>query len=80
MKYVMVVLGGYSLTYYLVGLLIRGQLADIAEGLRHRPDAPTPGQYRREVEAHAQRAHRHYSLFAGSVLVAVLVALCAWLG
>lgn len=80
MKYLLLTLGSYATSYYLVGLLIRGRLADLAEGLRHRPDAPPPGQYLREVEAHAQRAHRHYSLFAGTVLAALLVALAAWLG
>lgn len=79
MKYLLVILGSYAAAYYLVGLLIRGQMAEVAEGLRHRPDAPPPGQYLREVEAHARRAHRHYSLFAGSVLAVLLVVLCAWL-
>jgi len=79
MKYVLVILASYSSAWYLVGTLIRGRLADIAEGLRHRPDAPPPGQYLREVEAHARRAHRHYSLFAGTLLALVLALLCFWL-
>jgi hypothetical protein len=80
MKYVLVILASYASVWYLVGTLIRGRLADIAEGLRHRPDAPPPGQYLREVEAHARRAHRHYSLIAGSMLALVLALLCLWLG
>lgn len=79
MKYLLATLISYAGSYYLVGLLIRGQLADVAEGLRHRPEAPTPGQYLREVEAHARRAHRHYSLFAGTALALLLCVLCAWL-
>ncbi|HEK1766167.1 hypothetical protein ACCE15_12035 [Pseudomonas parafulva] len=79
MKYLLLAFASYASCYYLVGLLIRGRLADIAEGLRHRPDAPTPGQYLREVERHARQAHRHYSLFAGSVLALALCALAWWL-
>lgn len=80
MKYALVILASYASVWYLVGTLIRGRLADIAEGLRHRPDAPPAGQYLREVEAHARRAHRHYSLFAGTVLALVVTVFCAWLG
>ncbi|MBF8748241.1 hypothetical protein E2H86_00015 [Pseudomonas putida] len=79
MKYLLLVLASYASTYYLVGLLIRGQLADIAEGLRHRPDAPPPGQYLREVKPHAQRAHRHYTLMAGSLLAMVICLIATWL-
>jgi len=79
MKYALVILASYASVWYLVGTLIRGRLADIAEGLHHRPDAPPAGQYLREVEAHARRAHRHYSLFAGTVLALVLTVFCAWL-
>lgn len=79
MKYLMLALGSYASSYYLVGLLIRGRLADIVEGLRHRAEGPPPGQYLREVHEHAQRAHRHYSLFAGTLLAVVLGLLCAWL-
>ncbi|GLO12257.1 hypothetical protein PPUJ20028_08380 [Pseudomonas putida] len=71
MIYVLLVLLSYGCTYYLVGLLIQGQLADVAEGLRHRPDAPTPGEYLREVRPHARRAHRRYTLIAGSVVTAL---------
>lgn len=80
MKYLLLTLASYASSYYLLGLLIRGRLADIAEGLRHRPDAPPPGQYLREVEEHARRARLHYSFFAGSLLALVLVGLLAWLG
>lgn len=80
MKYLLVLLGSYAGSWYLVGLLIRGQLADVAEGLRHRPDAPPPGQYLREVEAHARRAQRQYSLVAGTLLGGVLALVCYWMG
>ncbi|WP_460415312.1 hypothetical protein [Pseudomonas sp. microsymbiont 2] len=80
MKYLLLTLASYASSYYLLGLLIRGRLADIAEGLRHRPDAPPPGQYLREVEEHARRARRHYSFFVGSLLALALVGLLAWLG
>ncbi|WP_252089078.1 hypothetical protein [Pseudomonas sp. MWU13-3659] len=80
MKYLMLALGSYASSYYLVGLLIRGRLADIVEGLRHRPEGPPPGQYLHDVQAHARRAHRHYGLFAGTLLAVVLGLLCAWLG
>ncbi|MBI6954053.1 hypothetical protein LOY42_13480 [Pseudomonas sp. B21-023] len=79
MKYALVILASYASVWYVVGTLIRGRLADIAEGLRHRPDAPPAGQYLREVQAHARRAHRHYSLFAGTMLALVLTVFCAWL-
>jgi len=77
MKYLLLILASFASTYYLVGLLIQGQLADIAEGLRHRPDAPPPGQYLREVRPHARRAHRQYTLMAGSA-VAVMVCLVVY--
>lgn len=79
MKYLLLILASFASTYYLVGLLIQGQLADIAEGLRHRPDAPPPGQYLREVRPHARRAHRHYTLMVGAVLAVVLCLLAFWL-
>ena len=77
MKYQLFTLASFAATYYLVGLLIQGQLAEIAEGLRHRPDAPTPGQYLREVRPQARRAHRQYTLMAGSV-VALVVCLIVY--
>lgn len=77
MKYLLFTLASFAATYYLVGLLIQGQLAEIAEGLRHRPDAPTPGQYLREVRPQARRAHRQYTLMAGSV-VALIVCLIVY--
>ena len=80
MIYLFLALLSYACTYYLVGLLIQGQLADVAEGLRHRPDAPTPGEYLREVEPLARRAHRHYTLMAGSVLAVLVCLVASWLG
>ncbi|MBK5001467.1 hypothetical protein IAE37_003743 [Pseudomonas sp. S31] len=80
MKYLLLALASYAVTYYIVGLLIRGQLAEIAEGLRHRPDAPPPGQYLREVQSRAQRAHRQYTLMAGSLLTIVVCLVAAWVG
>ncbi|NIF19634.1 hypothetical protein [Pantoea sp. Cy-639] len=79
MKYLLLVLGSYAVSYYLVGLLVNGRLADMAEGLRHRPDAPPPGQYLREVEAHARRARQQYALFVGTLLAVALVLLAVWL-
>ncbi|MGE8059396.1 hypothetical protein [Pseudomonas sp. NPDC089547] len=78
MIYVLIALVSYSGTYYLVGLLIQGQLADVAEGLRHRPDAPTPGEYLREVRPQARRAHRHYTLMAGSAVAILACLLASW--
>ncbi|MFF7065201.1 hypothetical protein [Pseudomonas sp. NPDC008258] len=78
MIYVLIALVSYSGTYYLVGLLVQGQLADVAEGLRHRPDAPTPGEYLREVRPHARRAHRHYTLMAGSAVAILACLLASW--
>lgn len=79
MKYLLLVLGSYAVSYYLVGLLVNGRLADMAEGLRHRPDAPPTGQYLREVEAHARRARQQYALFVGTLLAGALVLLAVWL-
>jgi hypothetical protein len=79
MKYVLSVLASFALTYHLTGLLIRNQLAEIAQGLRHRPDAPTPGEYLREVRPHARRAHRQYTLIAGSVVALVICLLVNWI-
>lgn len=76
MIYLFLVLLSYACTYCLVGLLIQGQLANVAEGLRHRPYAPTPGEYLREVEPRARQARRQYTLIAGTVL-AVLACLIA---
>ncbi|MFJ4157855.1 hypothetical protein ACIPZF_24055 [Pseudomonas sp. NPDC089752] len=78
MKYLLLTLASFASTYYLVGLLIQGQLADIAEGLRHRPDAPAPGQYLREVRPHARRAHRQYTLIAGTGLAVVACLIAFW--
>ncbi|WP_455885852.1 hypothetical protein [Pseudomonas rustica] len=78
MIYLFLALLSYTCTYYLVGLLIKGQLADVAEGLRHRPDAPTPGEYLREVKGHARRAHRQYTLMAGSALALLACLVASW--
>ncbi|EKT4520987.1 hypothetical protein QEM13_000179 [Pseudomonas putida] len=80
MKYLLTALVSYACTYYLTGLLIQGRLADIAEGLRHRPDAPRPGEYLRKVERYARRSRRQYSLAVGSVLAVVGCLLLYWLG
>jgi len=80
MTYLFLALLSYACTYYLVGLIIQGQLADVAEHLRHRPDAPTPGEYLREVRHLARRAHRHYTLMAGSVLAVLVCMVASWLG
>lgn len=79
MKYLLLTLASYASTHYLVGLLIQGQLAEIAEGLRHRPGAPTPGEYLREVRSHARRAHRQYTLMAGSALALVACLVASWI-
>lgn len=79
MKYVLSVLASFALIYYVVGLLIRSQLAQIAEGLRHRPDAPTPGEYLRQVRPHARRARRQYTLMAGSVMALIVCLLVSWI-
>ena len=55
-------------------------MADVAEHLRHRPDAPTPGAYLREVQQAARRAHRHYTLMAGSVLAVLACLIASWFG
>ncbi|WEK28329.1 MAG: hypothetical protein P0Y58_15565 [Candidatus Pseudomonas phytovorans] len=78
MIYLFLALLSYTGTYYLVGLLIQGQLADVAEGLRHRPDAPTPGEYLRTVKAHARRAQRQYTLMAGSALALLACLAASW--
>lgn len=78
MKYLLLALTSYGATHYVVGLLIHGQLADIAEGLRHRPDAPTPAEYLREVRPHARRAHRAYTLLAGSALALGCCLAASW--
>ncbi|MGE8372609.1 MAG: hypothetical protein ACN6PC_14270 [Pseudomonas putida] len=80
MIYVFLALLSYTCTYCLVGLLIQGQLADVAEGLRHRPDAPTPGEYLRAVKTHARCAHRQYTLMAGSVLAVLVCLVASWVG
>ncbi|CAM3882610.1 hypothetical protein CCOS865_02958 [Pseudomonas reidholzensis] len=79
MKYLLLALSSYGCTWYLVGLLIRGRLADLADGLRHRPEAPSPGEYLRAVEQHARRAHHQYTLLAGSVVALALCLVAFWL-
>lgn len=78
MIYLLLALLSYGGTYYLTGLLIQGQLADVAEGLRHRPDAPTPGEYLRAVKPHAHRAQRQYTLMAGSALALLACLVASW--
>ncbi|AVD95560.1 MULTISPECIES: hypothetical protein [Pseudomonas] len=80
MIYLFLALLSYACTYCLVGLLIQGQLADVAEGLRHRPDAPTPGEYLREVGPRARQARRQYTLIAGSVLAVLACLIASWFG
>lgn len=80
MTYFVLTLLSYACAYYLTGLIIRGQMADVAEHLRHRPDAPTPGAYLREVQQAARRAHRHYTLMAGSVLAVLACLIASWFG
>ncbi|MFT2159198.1 hypothetical protein [Pseudomonas putida] len=80
MIYLFLALLSYACTYCLVGLLIQGQLADVAEGLRHRPDAPTPGEYLREVGPRARQARRQYTLIAGSVLAALACLIASGFG
>ncbi len=79
MKFLLATLFSFGVTYYVVGLLIQGHMTDIAEGLRHRPDAPTPGEYLREVQAHARRARRRYTLGAGAVTALIVCLLLSWL-
>jgi len=80
MKYLVTTLACYVCTYYLIGLLIRGRLADMAEGLRHRPDTPTPGEYLREVQPYARRAHRQYSLGMGTIAAVAGCLIVLWVG
>ncbi|MBF8726159.1 hypothetical protein [Pseudomonas putida] len=80
MIYLVIALASYGLSYYVVGLLLDGQVADIAEGMRHRTDAPTPGQYLRAVEQRLRRVRWEYSLMVGTVLTATSCAGVYWLG
>ncbi|MFV3382104.1 MULTISPECIES: hypothetical protein [Pseudomonas] len=80
MKYLITALVCYACTHYLVGLLIHGRLAEMAEGLRHRPDAPTPGEFLREAQSHARRAHRQYSLVVGTVAAVLACLIMLWVG
>jgi hypothetical protein len=80
MKYLLLIVASFASTYHLVGLLINSQLNELAEGLRHRPDAPPPGQYLREVRPQARRAHRQYTLMAGSTLALVACLIVYWAG
>ncbi|MFJ4067819.1 hypothetical protein ACIPW4_21315 [Pseudomonas sp. NPDC089996] len=79
MKFLLTTLCSYAIAYYVVGLFIQGQLAEIAEGLRHRPDAPTPGEYLREVQPHARRVRRQYTVIVGSVMALVICLLVNWI-
>lgn len=79
MTYLVLVLASYGLSYYVVGLLLDGQVADIAEGMRHRPDAPAPGQYLRAVQARVRRVRWEYSLMVGTVLSALSCVGAYWL-
>ncbi|HYQ54295.1 MAG TPA: hypothetical protein VES70_28115 [Pseudomonas sp.] len=78
MKYLFLALSSLAVTYYLIGLMIQGQLADIAEGLRHRPDAPTSGEYLRKAQPHARRVQRQYTLLVGSGLALVVCLIAYW--
>ncbi|MGN8248078.1 hypothetical protein [Pseudomonas sp. SMV7] len=78
MIYLILAVLSYACTYYLTGLLIQGQLADVAEGLRHRPDAPAPGEYLRRIRPYARRARRQYTLLAGSILAVLACLVASW--
>ena len=55
-------------------------MADVAEHLRHRPDAPTPGAYLREVQQAARRPTGTTPLMAGSVLAVLACLIASWFG
>ncbi|WP_349975298.1 hypothetical protein [Pseudomonas sp. WHRI 8519] len=78
MKYLLLTAACFASTHHVVGLLIDSHLNELAEGLRHRPDAPPPGQYLREVRPQARRAHRQYTLMAGSTLAVVVCLIAYW--
>ncbi|AVF55487.1 hypothetical protein G7017_21580 [Pseudomonas fulva] len=80
MIYLVLALASYGLSYYVIGLLIDGQVADIAEGMRHRRDAPAPGQYLRAVQARLRRVRCEYSLMVGTFLTALSCVGAYWLG
>ncbi|MFK3722132.1 hypothetical protein ACI2J9_21525 [Pseudomonas fulva] len=80
MIYLGLALASYGLSYYVVGLLLDGQVADIAEGMRHRPDAPAPGQYLRAVQPRLRRVRWAYSLMVGTFLTALSSVGAYWLG
>ncbi|BBR54026.1 MULTISPECIES: hypothetical protein [Pseudomonas] len=79
MKYLATALACYACTHYLVGLLIHGRVAEMAEGLRHRPDAPTPGEFLRETQPYARRAHRQYSLVVGTAAAVIGCLIVLWM-
>ncbi|ANY87206.1 hypothetical protein [Pseudomonas putida] len=72
MKYLITVLVCYACAH--------GRLAEMAEGLRHRADAPTPGEFLREAQPHARRAHRQYSLVVGTVAAVLGCLIVLWVG
>ncbi|MDD0977649.1 hypothetical protein [Pseudomonas fontis] len=79
MKYLLIFLGSYALTYYIINTLIETRLQDMADALRHQPDAPTAAQFLREVKASAQASTLEYTLIAGTVIAALLSTLAWWL-
>lgn len=79
MKYLLIFLGSYALTYYIVNTLIETRLQDMADALRHQPDAPTPAQFLREVKTSAQASTLEYTLIAGTLMAILLSALVGWL-
>lgn len=77
MKYLLIFLGSYAVIYFIVNAIVETRVEDMAEELRHRPGAPTPGQFLKEVQASARQSTREYTLIAGT-LIALLVSVLVW--
>lgn len=77
MKYLLIFIASHAATYYAVGAIIEHRLQDLAEDLRHYPNAPTQSQYYEDVRLHAQHSKIEYCAVLGTLLAALL-SLLAW--
>ncbi|TDF81481.1 hypothetical protein [Pseudomonas sp. H9] len=77
MKYLLIFIASYAVTFFALGAIIDSRLQVLAEDLRHHPHAPTQAQYFEDVRVHAQHSKIEYSAVLGTLLASVL-SLLAW--
>ncbi|MFQ6572158.1 hypothetical protein [Pseudomonas sp. UM16] len=77
MKYLLIFLASYVVTFYTVGAIIGARLQGLSEDLRQYPYAPIQAQYLEDVRLHARHSRIEYCAILGTLL-AMLASLLVW--